>query len=147
MSYYWLDGIMGVIVGDALGDPVQFMSREEILKRVRGPVTTMEAGGAYNMPEGTWTDDGSMTLATLSSIRELGKIDPEDIMERFVAWYDDGEYTPFGRAFDIGNTCSIAIERFKRESILSILKSRRNGIKSSWCGCGNTLRSMVELRS
>ena len=111
----WLDGIMGVIVGDALGDPVQFMSRDEILQRTRGPVTGMESGGAYNMPEGTWTDDGSMTLATLDSIRELGVIDPEDIMTRFVDWYEDGEYTPFGKAFDMGNTCSDAIERFERE--------------------------------
>jgi len=26
----WLDGMMGVIVGDALGCPVQFFLREEI---------------------------------------------------------------------------------------------------------------------
>ena len=29
----WLDGIMGVVVGDALGCPVQFMSRSEIRER------------------------------------------------------------------------------------------------------------------
>ena len=30
----WLNGIMGVVVGDALGCPVQFMHREEILGRM-----------------------------------------------------------------------------------------------------------------
>lgn len=55
MGNYWLDGIMGVVVGDALGCPVQFMSRSEI--RERGPVTEMEGYGTYNMPVGTWTDE------------------------------------------------------------------------------------------
>ena len=113
MQNIWLDGIMGVIIGDALGCPVQFLSREEIAKRPNGPVIGMEGYGTYNMPEGTWTDDGSMTLAALESIRKRGEVDPEDIMTRFVAWYEQGEYTPFGQAFDMGNTCSLAIEHFE----------------------------------
>jgi ADP-ribosylglycohydrolase len=111
----WLDGMMGVIVGDALGCPVQFMAREKIAGRAAGPVKGMESGGVYHMPEGTWTDDSSLALATLDSIRKLGEVDPEDIMTSFVGWYEKGEYTPFGEAFDIGNTCSLAIEKFKRE--------------------------------
>ena len=27
----WLDGMMGLVVGDALGVPVQFLSRDEII--------------------------------------------------------------------------------------------------------------------
>ena len=109
----WLDGMMGVVVGDALGCPVQFMSREEISGRAAGPVTGMESGGVYHMPAGTWTDDSSMALAALDSIRELGEVDLEDIMTSFVDWYEEGEYTPFGEAFDMGNTCSNAIELFE----------------------------------
>ncbi len=108
----WKDGIMGVIVGDALGCPVQFMDREEL--KDRGFVTGMEGHGTYDMPKGTWTDDGSMTLATLDSINALGEVDLEDIMTSFVDWYEDGEYTPFGEPFDIGNTCSIAIENYEK---------------------------------
>ena len=115
MRNIWLDGMMGVVVGDALGCPVQFMSREEIAGRAAGAVTGMESGGVYRMPEGTWTDDSSMALAALDSIRELGKVDLADIMTRFVRWYEDGEYTPFGSAFDMGNACSMAIRRFERE--------------------------------
>ena len=107
----WLTGMMGIVVGDALGNPVQFYSREEIAEE---PVTDMEAGGVYNTPIGTWTDDSSMALATLDSIRELREIDLEDIMTRFIDWYEDGEYTPFGNAFDIGNTCSYAIEEYEK---------------------------------
>lgn len=108
----WLDGMMGVVVGDALGCPVQFLTREEIKNRPEGPVTGMEAGGAYAMPEGTWTDDSSMALAAMDSIIERGKADPVDIMRRFVRWELKGEYTPFGEAFDQGNTCISAIYRF-----------------------------------
>ena len=39
----WLDGMMGLIVGDALGVPVQFMEKEEIISRENGPVEGMES--------------------------------------------------------------------------------------------------------
>ncbi len=107
--------MMGLVVGDALGCPVQFMSREEIAKRAKGPVKEMEAGGAFNTPKGTWTDDSSLALAALDSIRRLGKVDLDDIMNCFVEWYEEGAFTPFGEAFDIGNTCSLAIEKYERE--------------------------------
>lgn len=110
----WLDGMMGLVVGDALGVPVQFLSRDEIKNRPEGLVTGMEAGGVYNMPEGTWSDDSSMALATLASIIEKKEADPADIMMRFVKWQLKGEYTPFGEAFDQGNTCSSAIYKFAK---------------------------------
>ena len=106
----WLNGIMGVVVGDALGLPVQFSYREELEEK---PVTEMIGHGVFNMPEGSWSDDSSLTLAALSSINELNRIDTEDIMKCFVRWYDHGEYTPFGYAYDIGYTCEMAICKYK----------------------------------
>ncbi len=130
----WLDGVMGVIIGDALGCPVQFLKREELKKR--GPVTGMEGWGTYHMPPGTWTDDGSMTLAALDSIRERGMIDLDDIMTRFTAWYGQGRYTPFGKAFDMGNTCSAAIENYELEKDVRIC-----GRTSAWAnGNGSLMR-------
>ena len=118
----WLDGIMGLVTGDALGNPVQFMKRNEI--KERGLVCGMEAGGVYETPIGTWTDDSSMALATLDSIREIDAIVPEDIMLNFVRWLHNGDFTPEGKAFDQGMTCSEAIDRFAAE---------RN-----WKTCGRT---------
>ena len=125
------DGMLGLVTGDALGVPVQFRSREEIASRqarmVRlpgqekivnhpaGPVTGMEGFGTYNMPPGTWSDDSSMALATLESIRRLGTVDPDDIMGNFLRWEFEGAFTPFGYAFDEGNTCSNAIWRYRDE--------------------------------
>lgn len=106
---YWLDGIMGVVVGDALGVPVQFLCRSEIAMRPEGSVKGMEGYGCFHLPEGSWSDDSSLTLATLASINETGRIDETDIMQRFEAWLLKGEYTPYGEAFDVGNTCYEAI--------------------------------------
>lgn len=40
--------------------------------------------GTYKKPPGTWSDDSSMILVTLDSIRDMGKIESDDIMKRFV---------------------------------------------------------------
>lgn len=111
-SNVWLDGVMGLIVGDALGVPVQFMYREEIATREAGLVKGMESGGIFNMPAGTWSDDGSMALATLDSIVQNKRIDLKDIMECFCSWELDGKYTQYGEAFDQGNTCTTAIYNY-----------------------------------
>lgn len=107
----WQNGIWGVIIGDALGEPVQFMDREELA--AQKPVTGMESGRVYkSIPAGTWTDDSSLTLALLDSIRIKRSIDLTDIMERFCKWLYQGEYTPEGEAFDIGRTTEQSIDRY-----------------------------------
>lgn len=100
----YLDGIMGVVVGDALGCPVEFVNREEL---EANPVTDMGEYGTYNMPKGTWTDDSSMTLATLDALRY--GYDKDRIQENFVKWLYDGKFTPAGLTFDVGVTCEKAI--------------------------------------
>ena len=100
--------ILGHAVGDALGVPVEFCSREELLKN---PIIDMEGFGTYPFPAGCWSDDTSMSLATLDSLTS-GKIDYDDIMINFGKWYYKDEYTPTGEMFDVGNTCSYAIDNY-----------------------------------
>ncbi|MBQ9168768.1 MAG: ADP-ribosylglycohydrolase family protein [Oscillospiraceae bacterium] len=107
----WLNGIMGVVVGDALGCPVQFESRDEV---ARHPVTGMRGYGTFNLPEGSWTDDSSLTIALLESIRRTGKIDLDDIMENFMKWLYNGEFTPYGESYDIGRGTMQAINRYRK---------------------------------
>ena len=111
MRNIWKDGVFGVVIGDALGCPVQFRSREEV---AANPVTGMRGQGTFNMPAGSWTDDSSLTLALLDSICETGRLDPGHIMENFVKWYYKGEFTPYGYAYDIGTGTERAIENYKR---------------------------------
>lgn len=110
MKNIWLEGITGVVVGDALGCPVQFEEREEVAEH---PVTGMRGYGAFSVPAGSWTDDSSLTLALLDSICKTGKLDLKDIMDNFVDWLEDGAFTPFGYAYDIGGSTIGAITEYE----------------------------------
>ena len=100
------DGIIGLVTADAVGVPVEFKNRDTY------KVTEMTGYGTYNQPPGTWSDDSSMTLATVESIGRLGKIDPADIMNNFFRWLDDAEFTPWGKVFDVGGSTRKAITRY-----------------------------------
>lgn len=107
--------IYGVAIGDAAGCPVQFFKRGDVKKL---NITDMVGYGTYNKPAGTWTDDTSMTLALADSLADsmaLGKdVDYTDIMKRFESWLFNNEYTTEKRAFDMGQTCSVAIFNFRK---------------------------------
>ena len=111
MKDIWKEGIFGVVTGDALGCPVQFEDRETVAKH---PVTGMRGEGAFNLPAGSWTDDSSLTLALLDSICETGTLDLGHIMGNFVAWLEEGKFTPYGYAYDIGFGTESAIEDYER---------------------------------
>ncbi len=104
------DGIIGFAVGDALGVPAEFKSREELN---RYPITDMKADGTYNMPAGTWSDDTSMTIATLHSIIETGTIDTNDMADKFLKWFRNAEYTATNKTFDIGRTTLQALAKYE----------------------------------
>ncbi len=102
----WLGGIFGLATGDALGCPVQFHTREEM---DANPVTDMIGHGTFDMPAGSWTDDTSLTLATMDSILRCGRLDPVVVMKCYSEWLLKGAYTPFGKAYDIGHGTMDAI--------------------------------------
>lgn len=117
-----INGIMGFIVGDALGVPVEFMSREEL---IRNPVIDMREYGTHHQPKGTWSDDSSMTIATIDSL--CSGIDYKDLMKKFSTWMMHGDYTPYGEVFDMGLSTSRAIMNYG------------NGIEPLECG-GKTVQ-------
>lgn len=108
MSNYVQGGIMGLCVGDALGVPVEFIDRKILMNN---PVTNMRGYGTYNQPAGTWSDDTSLTLCLLDSL--LKGLNYNDIMMKFSKWFNKGEYTPFGEAFDIGGTTREALMKYE----------------------------------
>ena len=57
------DAILGLAIGDALGVPYEYKKRGTFL------CTQMVGYGTHNQPEGTWSDDTSMVLATLDSLK------------------------------------------------------------------------------
>ena len=91
--------ILGLAVTEALGVPVEFCSRDEVQL---SPVTGMQGYGTWNQPAGTWSDDTSLTLALMASL--TNGLDYEDIMLKFRLWYENGEFSTHGEAFDVGIT-------------------------------------------
>lgn len=79
--------LLGLACGDALGGPVEFMSREEIARRFPTGVREMSGGGWLNLAPGEVTDDTQMTLALAHSLAENDTLDMADVAARFVAWY------------------------------------------------------------
>lgn len=101
-------GILGAIIGDALGVPVEFKDRAEIAKN---PVTDMIGYGTYNQPPGTWSDDSSLLLCLLSSL--CNGFDLNDIAGKFVDWYFSDLWRPHGEVFDIGISTRDVINRLR----------------------------------
>ncbi|HJB49901.1 ADP-ribosylglycohydrolase family protein [Anaeromassilibacillus sp. D41t1_190614_C2] len=100
--------ILGFAVGDALGVPAEFMSRDEL---ARTPIKDMRGGGAHGQPAGTWSDDTSMTLCMMDSFMEKG-VDYEDQMLRFSDWLWNAANTAHDEVFDVGGTTKHAIFAF-----------------------------------
>ncbi len=103
-----LDAVMGFCVGDALGVPVEFRTREEL---AGNPVKGMLSGGAHGQPAGTWSDDSSLTLCLMDSL--LAGYDVEDIGLKFQMWFYGNLWTPHGEVFDAGITTRYAIEKLR----------------------------------
>ncbi|GKX29377.1 hypothetical protein SH1V18_18570 [Vallitalea longa] len=99
-------GLLGFIVGDAMGVPMEFCSREE---RKNDPLEEMRAYGTYHQPYGTWSDDTSLTLCLLENMTEGYSLDK--LAKNFIRFYMNGYLTPYGEVFDIGNATRVAIER------------------------------------
>ncbi len=74
----------------------------------------MVGKGPFDLEPGRWTDDTSMALALADSLVACRGLDAADLMTRFFAWRDDGEYSCTGKCFDIGATTSRALSRFRR---------------------------------
>ena len=130
MRLKYIDGLMGFVVGDAMGVPLEGKSRKDLLKK---PVTKMTGYGSHNMPEGTWSDDTSMMIATIDSINSKNGIDYEDIALKFAAYKNHAQYTPDHEVFGIGSITAKAIDYFEEnhdnpiECGLKNIESNGNG--------------------
>ena len=100
------DILLGVAIGDAIGVPVEFKSRQELTQY---PVEGMIGYGTHHQPPGTWSDDSSLTFCLAEML--CGKYDLKDLAGRFINWKNNGYWTPHGRVFDMGIATSAAISR------------------------------------
>lgn len=100
--------LIGSAVGDALGVPVEFKSRQDLQKN---PVTDMIGYGTYNMPPGTFSDDSSMMFCLAESLCDGYNVN--DIAEKFQMWMHEAYWTADGEVFDVGISTRKAINRLR----------------------------------
>lgn len=104
MKNHAYDILLGLAVGDALGVPVEFMSRYALKS---DPVTGMREKGTHNQPAGTWSDDSSLAFCLAEALTK--EFDLNNVARNFIHWYEDAWWTPHGSVFDIGITTRKAI--------------------------------------
>lgn len=110
-----LSGFYGLAIGDAVGVPVEFISRE-ILSM--DPVTDMREYGTHYQPKGTWSDDTTMSIATLKAMSTDG-LSYNKIMENFKSWYHNASFTAHNELFDIGIGTSEAIFKYRIDNAIN----------------------------
>jgi ADP-ribosyl-[dinitrogen reductase] hydrolase len=79
--------LLGHATGDALGAPADFLTAEQIEERY-GVITEMLGGGWHELQPGQVTDATEMMLSLAESLAEIGEFEPEDIMARYLAWFE-----------------------------------------------------------
>jgi ADP-ribosyl-[dinitrogen reductase] hydrolase len=104
-----LAGLMGLCVGDALGVPVEFLTREELTQQ---PVTDMNSPSVWNQLPGTWSDDSSLTFCLADSL--CNGFSLQEIADFFCQWYYEQKWTARGKVFDIGITTQMAMEKLRK---------------------------------
>jgi ADP-ribosyl-[dinitrogen reductase] hydrolase len=98
--------LLGLATGDALGGPVEFMTREAILTRHGKPLREMVGGGWLKLKKGETTDDTAMARMLAESIEHCDGVDTVDIARRYVAWMQSNPP-------DIGTITRAALNGFK----------------------------------
>jgi ADP-ribosylglycohydrolase len=83
--------IIGFAIGDALGMPAQFLTRDQIHRYYGAPISSFvqaHAGHASDfLPRGSYTDDTQTMLATAECLIECGKMDAARQADALLAWY------------------------------------------------------------
>lgn len=99
-----LGGLVGLLVGDALGVPYEFHPPERIPARnqieMRPPAGFQRSHSGVQA--GTWSDDGAQTLCLLASLLKYGKFSLTDFADRLLRWLDRGYMAVNREVFDVG---------------------------------------------
>ena len=112
--------MLGNIVGDAIGAPLEFH------KLRYGVITVTDMGkgrqGKFKLKPGQWTDDGSMAICLADSLLARGGFDALDSMLRYLAWWQFGYNNSFvfdrdeiweGHSVGLGGSIADALHYFK----------------------------------
>lgn len=102
--------LLGLAIGDALGVPYEFLSRDTLRQ---SPCTSMRGYGTHNQGPGTWSDDKSLAFCLAEALAQQ-PFTLDQVAMNFRSWLKDGFWTPHGKVFDIGIATREAIYRLSR---------------------------------
>ena len=74
--------VLGLALGDAAGAPFEFRRSHDVPDPV--PILELPWGGG---PPGSTTDDTAMARNLVHSLSARKRLDPDDLIERHVAWF------------------------------------------------------------
>ena len=109
LTAYVKSALLGVAVGDALGVPVEFTTRDQCKLL---PVKEMKGNGTHYQVKGTWSDDSSLTFCLAEGLCNL-PFDLHQVADNFVRWRRENYWTARGSVFDIGNTTKRALQNIQ----------------------------------
>jgi ADP-ribosyl-[dinitrogen reductase] hydrolase len=113
-----LGAYFGLAVGDALGGPLEFLTKREIA--YRGVPTDMLGGGWLKLKPGQITDDTEMSLCLGRAWLEAKGWDTTLSAHYFAEWL---KHYPI----DVGNTCRRGIRRFMLDGSLQSQQNDGDG--------------------
>lgn len=100
-----LGAILGALIGDAAGAPLEFMSPPPTLADAQRALT-MPGGGVWRVAPGQITDDGELTMCLLRALAAAPTFDLETIAREYAEWVRSNPY-------DIGNTTRLGLGAFQ----------------------------------
>ena len=130
-----INGIMGFIIGDALGVPLEFKKRDLFKNNKVTDMISSDRVGA----KGVWSDDSSMVIATMKSIIDnKGKINYESIMDNFILWVSNKDFIATDKAFGIGRATFFALGNYHNKRYEKITDCGMKGF--NYNGNGSLMR-------
>lgn len=135
-------GLIGLLVGDALGVPFEFKTPNLLPPRYQIEMTPPEGfrRAHTGVSPGTWSDDGSQALALLASLQAHGRFSLIDFAERLVKWLDDGYLAVDGIVFDCGIQTAKALHQLNDGA-----SPRESGGASEWDNGNGSLMRVLPL--
>jgi ADP-ribosyl-[dinitrogen reductase] hydrolase len=134
-----LGGLVGLLVGDAVGVPWEFnppdrLPPRELIDMV--PPSDFVRSHPSVLP-GTWSDDGAQAMCLLASLVECDKFDLANFASQLSAWMHFGYLAVDRQVFDIGIQTSDALWRMMEDGVPAHLAG---GDKESENGNGSLMR-------
>ena len=108
-------GLLGLLVGDALGVPYEFHAPEALppADQLDMPPPAGFRRAHAGVPPGTWSDDGAQALVLLDRLLANDGLDLRHFADGLLRWRHEGFHAVDGRVFDIGIQTSTALDRLR----------------------------------